>query len=214
MEQNEIFEEETIQEMYEQSHEHDNEKPDMVKCSICDDIFDKNDENINWIYTLKGEYCCEGCEENAWNYASRLYEFDPNYGIEVYHLDHNLGDLGNLGEGFPIPIKSTQWVNSGGYRGYTDWTLEEGYITVSDGWVTGMPDSTTNRKADLGEVFEQLKEDKFRPPIPLYWMFGVTSNIFSTSSSLIIKETDKEAFEAWMQEKFDYSIEDLQFMFE
>jgi len=200
----------------EQLAEWKKEKPKRtrkVKCSICDELFDPNDDNENWHHTVDGKRGCGGCYENSFEYASTLVEFNPTYGKESWSLDKNFGNLTDGEASFPNPIKRVFWKSTDAWRGYTDWELVDGYITLSDGWVTGYIDNTTNRKKTLGDMYEDFNSNKKRPPVIIYWMFGHTSNVFSSSSSIIIAEKDKDVFSDWLKKEFDYTIEDLEYMF-
>jgi hypothetical protein len=81
--------------------------------------------------------------------------------------------------------------------------------------VTGYPDSSTSRKKSLGELFECFcdEESGIRPPVKMWWMFGITSNIFSTSCSIIVSESDKDTLAEWLTSEFGYTLDDLDYMF-
>ena len=110
------------------------------------------------------------------------------------------------------PIKEEKWVNTGGYRGHTDWVLNDGFVEYSEGWVTGHPDETTKRKSELSELYDDLRTGKLVPPVTIWWVFGVTSNIFSTASSIIIKKKDMKKLDKWLEsighskESIDYQM--------
>jgi len=101
---------------------------------------------------------------------------------------------------YPAMIKKEKWVNSDGWRGYTDWELKEGYIEIADGWVTSFIDSTVERKRELSEMFEDLQEGKIKPPCEIYWLFGITSNVFSTASAIVIEKENEEVLAKWLDE--------------
>ena len=116
------------------------------------------------------------------NYPSTLiifYESGESETISFY-------DGGEM----PSEIVTEKWVSSSAWRGYTDWELAKGYVEIADGWVTGYPDESVNRKVELNEIFEGLKQEKLKPPCTLYWVFGPTSNVFSTSSMVFCKKKD------------------------
>jgi len=202
----EIFDKETLDKWK-------SEQPKRVRrlrCVLCEELF--NPEETQFVNAIGGKKACWGCYEYAEEHAEKLIEFDPNYDKEYYYLDSKLGDLTNMEPSFPTPIKSIRYVNTDGWRGYTTWDLMDGYISLTDGWITGYPDSTTTRKMAIGEMYEKFDSDEMRPPVTMWWMFGTTSNIFSTSCSIIIAESDKEKFCEWLKDKFDYTTEDLDYM--
>ena len=165
------------------------------KCSICGE---KVGENV--YFTLKGKIACEGCFENNFEYASKIIVFKPNESPETQTFCKDFGDLENIGEGYPTPIKSEKWINSDGWRGYTNWEIEKGYIKIADGWITSFLDSSTAHKKELADIFEELSDEKIYPPCPLYWIFGRTSNIFSTASCFVIAKENKPLVAKWLEE--------------
>jgi len=173
------------------------------KCTWCDEDIGEEDEMY---LTMKGDKVCGGCFESEWEHASTIHKFSPN-GHETARFTANFGteetengDFANDEDAMPTPIESQKWVNSDGWRGYTEWEVMSGYEKITDGWITGYPDETTPTKRELGEYFEDLLEGKICPPVPIYWVFGVTSNVFSSASCIIARKGDREAIEKWLLE--------------
>jgi len=167
-----------------------------MKCVYCGEKTDKETD----IPVLGGRSAHEDCAFKA-ELNSTLKIFYPDRPFETYHFDEYQvrNEIESLDE-YPEPIKKQKWVSSSPYRGYTDWEFVKGYRVIGDGWVTGFPDETTERKIELGEIYQKLENDEILPPVPLYWIFGVTSNVFSTASVLLVKKEDYKAIKKWLQE--------------
>lgn len=187
-------------------------KKGSKKCDSCGDVITPSQmENGDFVTDVNGKICCNGCLEHAGEYATTL-ELIVAGDSDVCRLSERFGNLTDGENSFPAPIKSLQWKNSGGYRGYTDWELCEGYKELTGGWITGYPDSTTQRKVELSDIYESLKSDKpFDKPI--WWIFAPTSNIFSMSSGIVIKEEDEQAFLDYLQNQQGLSLSDIEYMF-
>lgn len=136
-------------------------------------------------------------------YQSTIITFNPDGTHEKIAFNGN--------EDLPKMIKSEKWVKIDGWRGYTDWEITEGYTEIADGWVTGFPDKSVERKIELSEMFEDLLEGKVTPPCPLYWLFGITSNVFSTASAIIIKKENEKILADWL-DKINGGVEGLREM--
>ena len=160
----------------------------MKKCTQCEEKFDD--------FFMDQE--CEACFNNRFEYASRVVKFDPE-GSETTLFDEDY-NLETLSDDLPEPIKSQKWVATDGWRGYTDWEFLDGFVEVAEGWVTSWPDETVSKKAELAEYFQELMAGDLVAPCDIYWVFGNTSNIFSTASSIVINAGDEELLEEWLLE--------------
>lgn len=178
----------------------------MRKCLICGDPI-KEDERDNAYRTFDGRReIHENCAHDGMEYASTLVCFGPQTISEPERFCTEYStDCSEL----PYPIKKQKWVKTDGWRGYTDWEFFKGYAELAGGWVTGYPDDTTERKYKLAEMFEDLESGDFVPPVPIYWIFGHTSNVFSTASAIVAKKSDFPALEKWLLE-INGGIDELQ----
>lgn len=166
--------------------------PRKPKCAICGDPITGDD----WQMTVKGKKACQGCYDDSFQYQSTCYHFGPNdSGIE-----HFTKNFGNEDGEFPTPVKEEIWQKTDAWRGYTTWNLEDGFVRVCDGWVTGFPDSTTRRKAELADYFEKIKDGELTPPVDIWWLFGISSNVFSTITMIVCRKADVEALKQWLAE--------------
>jgi len=173
-------------------------KTPKMKCIICDEIIKKNDD---FAIGYNGNNAHMECRYDNDDYASTLFEFLPDGEINKTQFTDEFilfSDNDNY-DFLPYPIKKQKWVKTDGWRGYTDWEFEKGFLSVGDGWVTSHPDETTENKKELGDIFQDLQEKKITPPCIVYWVFGITSNVFSTASEVLIKKEDKKVFEKWLK---------------
>ena len=177
-----------------------------LKCDWCDEEIKEGDF---WAETKKGEILCEGCWQTAWEDACTLAIFRPDGSKEVIRFCEEFGT--EEGGDYPYPVKRVFWVKTDAWRGYFDWELEPEMEVIADGWTTGYPDETTTRKVDLNEILEKLDKGLIIPPVPIYWLFGRTSNVFSTSIKVAVAKGDVEAIDKWLRE-VDGGIEGLQRM--
>lgn len=156
-------------------------------CSLCGVEVSENDST----FTRDYEVACYGCEEAEMNYASRCLHANED-GVEMIEFSKNFGD-------YPEPVKEECYKHTSAWRGYTYWIYEDGFELVEDGWITGYADSTTQRKVELSDLYDMIRNKEAYPPCDMWWLFGVTSNIFSQSSDIVIRFKDKEIFISWLE---------------
>ena len=169
---------------------------EKIICTICDEEI-KDEEGEEIFYTRKDQPACLACYENALDYTSKAFEFTPR-GVEKYIFTEDFGCVDD--EGMPDPIKEERWISTDGWRGYVAWDLNPGWTEIADGWITGHPDDSTGRKVELADYFDRLESGELLPPCDLWWIFGRTSNVFSTASAIICRTEDVEKIKAWLLE--------------
>lgn len=182
---------------------------EKIICTSCEEEIEE-DDNTTTYTTLKGEEVCEGCHESAWQYPSTCIHFSPDG--EEHEAEHFTADFGNLEGEMPTPVASQEWKQSDGWRGYTTWTLKPGYVVLADGWTTGYPDDSVPRKQKIADLFEEFSAGNITPPVDLWWLFGITSNVFSQVTDIVCRERDVVALEEWLKEEAGVSKEDLEYM--
>jgi len=111
----------------------------------------------------------------------------------------------------PKEIKKEKWVSTDGWRGFTEWELASNYVEIADGWITGFPDKSVERKVELADIFQKLIDGEITPPCNIYWIFGITSNVFSTASKFFVEKGNEDLIEKWLNE-IDGGIEGLKEM--
>lgn len=183
-------------------------------------------------YSHAGKLFCPGCFESGQEHASTVVEFVPRteagdvdnetlYNdiivttfdedfVYCVRSDDEYADW-EENQDYPEPVKSQHYHRTDAWRGYMEFDWLEGFETVECGWVTGYPDETTKRKADIGELFADLKASKLITPVRLFWVFTPTSNVFSTACDIVVTSKDREQLEAWLEECAGTSVEDLHY---
>lgn len=165
-----------------------------MKCIFCDEEI--NEEVDSYFITNEGDYSCEACYEEGFDSASKLYIFEPDNTEEVepvYFDNYFIYSGDDTG-----PVLKQKWVATDGWRGYTDWEIDSDYETIADGWVTSWLDDTTSYKMTGAKLFEKLVRGEISPPITIHWLFGTTSNVFSTASEIIVAKDDIDEFKQWL----------------
>ena len=166
------------------------------KCFSCSEYYDEYEMS----YTLTDKRCCGSCKEQIECTASSCIHINPIMGESVTeNFTKEFGSFENYPE-MPYPVKEEVYIHTDGWRGYTDWILNDGYVEVSEGWTTGCPESNTSRKALFNEMIEEWMGDPCLAPCELWVICGVTSNVFSTSVTIVALEKDIVKLEAWAKE--------------
>lgn len=182
-----------------------------IKCEGCREKFDAVDfENTSQYANLLEGYICEGCVESDYERPSTLVKWNGEK--EVIHW----GEFMAWTDGGDDPPRwfwellgkhRREWHSTDGWRGYYETKLDR-LVSLADGWVTGFPDETTQQKVKAGQLFNLLNDEHEPLPGELFWLFESTSNVFSTASEILVRESTKEAIIEWLKEH-DYTIEDL-----
>ncbi len=143
------------------------------------------------------------CIEDNFDYQnpSALIKITPD-DVNVIKFDNyaHVNEDNDYEAGTPSPIKLEKWVASSAWRGYIDWEYENGYEEYAEGWTTGWADETIQEKADLNDLLKDLCDGELKPPCPIYIICGMTSNVFSTSTTILIHKDNKEKIEKWLTE--------------
>ena len=185
----------------------------LQKCSDCDREFDQ--DNDSYGYDKEDNMICEGCLESHWESPTILYEFDPNEeSMAVFHYSYTLNrcyDTENYEEqeGAPSCIKGAKWTSIDGWRGYVDVEINEGYTLVADGWSTDRYDDV-RWKWDFNDFVDKIQNGELVPPTMLFFIFSQTSNVFSTSSQIVVKSQEEDTFLNWLADEAGLTREELQ----
>ena len=166
-----------------------------LKCALCGEKIGEEDETFS---TIDGKVACLSCHENAWSCPSTVIRFSVDGEKEAISFTTEFGAI--EGGDIPVPVENEIWVKTDAWRGYADWKILKDYEKIADGWITGFPDSSVQRKIDLHEIFTDLESGKITPPCDLFWIFGRTSNVFSSACAVIVAKEDVEKIEEWLLE--------------
>lgn len=85
-------------------------------------------------------------------------------------------------------IATSKWIRTDGWRGYTAIVPEPGFKEVDSDWMTGNWDDAPSGHSET-EVETKLKELEKQYGL-VYIIFAPTSNVFSTSYCVIVKDPE------------------------
>jgi len=170
-----------------------------------------------WCLGGEGKFICEWCKESEEQSLTTIikYKDDKGYVAKIGEyvayilLDGEYSTTGvELQEAHSI-AKYRVWKSIDAWRGY--YCLEDTntqFKSIINGWVTGYPDSTVRYKEFSCQLYEYL--EKKGSPIPIWWVFSPTSNLFSTSVNIIVLEENEAEFWNWIKWKFKKSPSEVQ----
>lgn len=162
-------------------------------------------------YSKSDEVYCESCEQSAWDYSnSVLVVKDGETKKYIHCTEFGFRDAEYWAESSPNGVADFKYVRTDGWRGYHDPVIEDGYTTLASGWSTGRY-SDVAYKHKFNDFVDQIAEGEIECPFELIFAFGLTSNVFSVSSDVIIRTKDLDAFTEWLAEYTGYSVEDLEY---
>jgi hypothetical protein len=179
-----------------------------IACHSCKEPIGENDFIA---ITLDGESICESCEGSAWDYCCTAiatqngeitkYEWCSEFGFRDMKYYDSLEEIEGL-DGF-------KYVRTDGWRGYWDSVVADGYTTLASGWSTGRYDDVAY-KHKFNDLVDNILDGTLECPYQIIFAFGLTSNVFSVSSDVIIRESEVEAFTNWLSAEAGITIEELE----
>ncbi len=108
----------------------------------------------------------------------------------------------------------SHYVSTDGWRGYTDVDYDRGqWQAYASGWLTGYPDGSTSYKMTAADLHNKLWEGELTVPFPIVWFFGVTSNVFSQTSDILIPADREDDFTEWLTTVAGFDGEAVQHAF-
>jgi len=165
-------------------------------CADCDWVADADRESVE--FASNGDVACQGCFDNAFNYASTVW-LVPAHGESERFLvtDYGVYEAEYLERVDAAGIERG-YVHSSGWRGYFE-TRVDGYTEVTAGWTTGdWGDAISERKQSFNEWAQALIEGEQECPFDVAIVFDPTSNVFSTAIGVWVDTRQAEDFDAWL----------------
>lgn len=183
------------------------EQKNIIKCASCQAEID-TDRDGSYI-TRSGEEICESCEQSAWEYPCQVIEVVGGESTKyLWCSEFGYRNAEYFEEAEVEAIPEFKYVRTDGWRGYWDVVLGSGYKSIASGWSTGYYDDVQYKHL-FNDLCDQIMEGEVFPPVKVYFAFAPTSNVFSTSSDIIIREADEEAFIGWLSDEMGIEIEDV-----
>ena len=176
-------------------------------CSSCQTEI--NTDNDFYRYNRKDEILCESCEQSAWEYSNTVVTVKDGE-VKTYRWCDDFGfvDTEYWESAELDSVTGFEYVRTDGWRGYWNAQIGEGYKVVANGWSTGKWDDVAY-KHDFNDFVEQIGKGELECPFELIFAYGLTSNVFSVASDVVIKEEDFEAFSEWIAQEAGLTLEDL-----
>jgi hypothetical protein len=178
----------------------------LCTCSSCGNEITENDfVAIN----LAGESLCESCESSAWEYTNKvLVAHEGELTSYEWCSDFGFRDLEYYEQSDPDGVDGFTYHRIDGWRGYWEPEISKGFIDVASGWSTGRYDDVS-WKHKFNDLMSDIQQGELSCPCKIVFVFGLTSNVFSASTDVLIKETELEKFTNWLQDEAGLTIEDL-----
>ena len=135
-------------------------------------------------------------EESDDGDGDRFWAYDAHedtYGVEWFS-DYKLG---------------ARWHSSNAWRGYEEPTYSDELEPFASGWITGYPDETVTYKRVTEHLFADLINGDLEPPFEVFWFIGVTSNVFSQSSDILVPAGKSDEFSLWLDGLDGYDSEGM-----
>lgn len=179
----------------------------LVKCAHCE--CELNTENDFYTFDKEGREVCESCEQSAWSYANTVIEVENGEKTRyVWCDDFGFRNAEYWEEDEPSAVDGFKYVRTDAWRGYWDVVVNDYYTNIASGWSTGNWDDVKWKHA-FNKLVEDIAEGDLECPYKVTFAFGLTSNVFSVSSDILIKKSDEEGFIEWLCEEAGITIDEV-----
>jgi hypothetical protein len=182
----------------------------MTDTMICaTDGCDESTEDFGRYSPVDEQTYCESCEQNDLQYASTVVIFGPS---TEEPTKFRIGDLFQIDQWGEEPDGFTftrTYTRTDGWRGYHTTTIEGWESTGLEGWMTGnWGDATGDRKQTFADWLQGLLDgDEDYPPMEIAVAFDPTSNVFSTATTVYVRDGQVDEFKTWLNGEYA-SLED------
>lgn len=183
------------------------EPTNIIKCASCQAEID-TDRDGSYL-TRSGEEICESCEQSAWEYPCQVITTLRGE-VDKYLWCSEFGyrDTEYFEEAECEAVPEFKYVRTDGWRGYWDVQLGSGYTNLASGWSTGYWEDVP-WKHKFNDLVDEVLGGKLECPYEIIFAFAPTSNVFSTSSDVICRESDVESITQWLCDEAGISIDEL-----
>lgn len=163
-------------------------------CPSCEEKHDRDNEG-SYFSESTGEEYCDGCWDSSFQYASTAWLVgDPDSDGPVKYLVTDYGTFeAEYLEEVTEPLLTRTYVRTDGWRGYHVTKPVGDWVEAAAGWTTGnWGDAISDSKQDFNRWVEALIQGEITLEHPVWVIFDLTSNVFSTAAGVFIP-TDVEA---------------------
>ncbi len=168
-----------------------------IKCSLCEDTQEKNyfEENAYYANILK-KMICDQCYESNLEHSSSIVKFGNHMKRtvkfnEYFAMDDR--DGGAPPEWFTKYFIKREYHNTDGWRGHYESKWAPELITLCEGWVTGWASESDHaHKIPAVNLMSFMEGEGRNTPVPIFWLFEPTSNLFSTASEILVDRADEK----------------------
>lgn len=176
-------------------------------CSCCKKEIDEDRDPV--YFTQSGEVYCESCESGAWDYANTVVvcEIGENKKY-IWCAEFGFRDTENWEDESPDGVDGFKYIKTDGWRGYWEPEIAPGYVTLASGWSTGRWEDVAY-KHKFNDLVDAIHEGEIECPFKIVFAFGLTSNVFSVSSDVVIRKYDLEEFTEWLAVEAGITTEEL-----
>lgn len=176
-----------------------------TKCNSCDTEFDTDTGGV-FSNITESDYC-DQCYGEDIDGSSKVI-FVSSAGVEQFYI----GDAfrtNEYGDEYYNESLKREYISTDAWRGHYKTTID-GYTDVLSGWTTGAwGDPTADRKQLFNDLSTQLINEDLIPPCTVVLVLDPTSNLFSTTVSVLVPNGSEEIFKNWLTEE-GLTINDLQ----
>jgi len=174
---------------------------------VCCSCGEPVDENTCQYAQLAGADIDESCYESDLEYSGNIGRYVASdeghervrFGDYVAEAMREGDPLDELPKWFTDCFGKRSRIPTDAWRGYyqVEW---KGLVAIAEGWLTGTPDPGVKGMETALKLQEILRSGTL-PPIPLYWCFDLTSNVFSQVSELLVDEGNEDKMIAWLKDQ-------------
>jgi hypothetical protein len=190
----------------------------MNNKNFCDCCEQEIDQDLDFYqYDRNDEILCEECYSQALDRSTVIQTWSPqDQETKKYYFPMELGKAFNTyyeeiytdDDEDHQPVKDCKWVNSSAWRGYMDVEFKEGYKEIESGWITGRYEDVT-WKHKLNDLMDAIIKEETDCPVMFSIVTSLTSNLFSSATSVIVKTKDEDQFLKWLVEEYGMTREQL-----
>jgi len=179
----------------------------VIKCACCSAEIN-TDTDCEYI-TKSGESYCESCEQSAWDYPCQVISVQNGESKKYYWCaEFGYRDAEYFEEADIDAVPNFKYVRTDAWRGYWDVEIGAGYTNLASGWSTGYYEDVP-WKHKFNDLVDDVLSGELICPYEIIFSFAPTSNVFSTSSDVIVRESEIDYITEWLCNEVGISVDEL-----